>query len=41
MNKKSTLWLNIYDDSCDLSVLKDLTIAVLGYGQSGTCTAQI
>jgi len=29
-----------YDDSCDLSVLKDLTIAVLGYGSQGHAQAQ-
>lgn len=29
-----------YDDSCDLSVLKDKTIAVLGYGSQGHAQAQ-
>ncbi|MBE7439666.1 MAG: ketol-acid reductoisomerase [Spirochaetales bacterium] len=29
-----------YDDSCDLSVLKDSTIAVLGYGSQGHAQAQ-
>ncbi len=29
-----------YDDSCDLSQLKDLTIAVLGYGSQGHAQAQ-
>ena len=29
-----------YDDSCDLSHLKDLTIAVLGYGSQGHAQAQ-
>lgn len=29
-----------YDDSCDLSILKDKTIAVLGYGSQGHAQAQ-
>ena len=29
-----------YDDSCDLSVLKEDTIAVIGYGSQGHAQAQ-